>query len=143
MMTKQMKTIGRLIEMKRRNVERAELAHAAAHAKTKAAEQAWNERQQRWHAAVDAIHDIGDALDLEYRDADLRALRRAIDVAEHEHAVARAEEAASRDAMTSARIEHRRFETWMERSVEAQKEETRRLARLADDDVAARKQRAG
>lgn len=143
MNTRQMKTIGRLVEMKRRNAEKAELAHAVAHTKTVEAERARIEADRRWLAALDAAEDIGDAVDLEYRDMHIRALRRAIDHAEREYTLARVAEAASREAMTDARIELRRFETWIERSQEEQNAEARRVARIAEDEVAARKLRVG
>lgn len=143
MNARQMKTISRLVEMKRRNAEKAELAHAVAHAKTVDAERVRIEADRRWLAALDAAEDIGDAVDLEYRDMYIRALRRAIDHAEREYTFARAAEAESRQAMTDARIELRRFETWIERSQEEQNAEARRVARIAEDEVAARKLRAG
>lgn len=142
MKTKQMKTIGRLIEMKRRAVEVAEMAHASAHAVTVAAETARNDANERWLAAIDASSDIGLASDLEDLDRHIRGLRRTFDRLEHELAVAHVKERGTREKMTDARIELRRFETWLERAEAERMAEVQRVARIADDEVAARKQRA-
>lgn len=142
MKTKQMKTMGRLLEMKRRNVERAEMAHAAAHAATAAAEAARITADRRWLAALDAAEHIGFIGDLEYRDMQVRSLRRAVDQAEQSFRLARANEAEARERMTDARIDLRRFEMWLERAEEEHRAETRRVERVAEDEVAARKQRA-
>jgi len=142
MKTKQMKTMGRLIEMKRRNVEATEMAHAAAHAVTVAAESARIEADRRWLAALDAADHIGFIGDLEYRDVQIRSLRRAVDLAEQHFRLARANEAEARERMTDARIELRRFEMWLERAEQEQQAEQTRLERVAEDEVAAGKQRA-
>ncbi len=143
MKTGKMKTIGRLIEMRRKNVEQAEMAHAAAHATAVAAERARIEADRRWLAALDAADHIGLVADLEYRDMQLRALRRGVDQAEQQFKLAGAREAERRERMTDARVELRRFETWLERSEQEQRTERLRIERIAEDEVAARKQRAG
>lgn len=143
MKTGQMKTIGRLIEMKRKSAEQAEMAHAAAHAGAVAADRARIDADRRWLAALDAADHIGFVGDLEYRDMQIRALRRAVDQAEQHFRLARAQEAEARERMTDARIELRRFETWLERTEQEQRTERIRIERIAEDEVAARKQRAG
>lgn len=137
------KTIGRLIEMKRRSADQAELAYAAAHAEAASADRARIEADRRWLAALDAADHVGFIGDLEYKDMQIRALRSAVDQAERQFSLARSREVQSRDVMTSARIELRRFETWLERTEEEQRAELLRLQRVAEDEVAARKQRAG
>lgn len=143
MKTKQMKTIGRLIEMKRRAAESAELAHAAAHARSAAADRARSDAERAWLAAVDANDHIGVVFDLEFRDLQIRGLRRALEQAEHQYAVARAAEARARGTMTEARIELRRFETWLEKTTREHDAELRQRERIAEDEVAARSRRAG
>ncbi|MBX3209358.1 MAG: hypothetical protein KF764_30275 [Labilithrix sp.] len=143
MKTRQMKTIGRLVDMKKRAADAAEMAHAAAHAVTVAAEQARIEADRTWLAALDAADHIGLAADLEYRDMQIRALRRAVDQAEQRHALARSAEFAARQAMTDARVELRRFERWLEKAVADGQAEQRQRERVAEDEVAARKLRVG
>jgi hypothetical protein len=143
MKTRQMKTIGRLIEMKRRAAEVAEMAHASAHAKTVAAENARLEADRRLQAGLDAVDDIGLASDLEDRDMKIRGLRRSVEQTERQFVIARAEESGAREAMTDARVELRRFETWLEKTEAERAAELQRVARIADDEVAARKLRAG
>ena len=96
-----------------------------------------------WLAALDANDHIGLVFDLEYRDMQIRRLRRAVDQAEHQHAAARAAEAAARETMTEARIELRRFETWLEKTTRERDAELRQQERIAEDEVAARKRQAG
>ncbi len=115
MKTRAASTVESLIERKRRKVERAEEAHAAAHAKTRAAERARIDADRRWLAALDAAEDIGAVMDLDDRALHVRALRRAVDVAEQHYAVARMHESALRQVMTDARVELRRFEAWVAR----------------------------
>ncbi|MBN9165282.1 MAG: hypothetical protein J0I07_30240, partial [Myxococcales bacterium] len=79
----------------------------------------------------------------EFRDLQIRGLRRAIEQAEHQYAVARAAEAVARETMTEARIELRRFETWLEKTTREHDAELRQRERIAEDEVAARSQRAG
>ena len=142
MKTKQMKTIGRLVEMKRRAAESAELANAAAHAGSVAAVRARIDAERAWLAAVDANEHIGVVFDLEFRDLQTRGLRRALEQAEHQYAGARAAEAVARETMTEARIELRRFETWLEKTTREHDAELRQRERVAEDEVAARSRRA-
>ena len=120
--TKQMKTIGRLVAMKRRNVDQAESAHAAAHAATATADRTRIDADRRWLAALDAFDDIDAGPDeLAFADNHIRGLRRAVDEAEQRFMMARAREAEARERMTDARMELRRFETWTEDSEQAQR----------------------
>lgn len=137
------KSIGRLVEMKRRKSDAAEAAHAAARSAMEATAQTKSEAERRWLAALDAHDHIGNVADLEIRDVLVRSLRRAVDEADRRLRVASAHEATARAAMTDARVELRRFETWLERQAEAAANEGRRVERIAEDEVAARGRRAG
>lgn len=137
-----MKTIKRLVDIKTRHAEAAEAAYATANAIAENAEKTRDRARERYLAVVDETYDgakIAMAADLEDRDRHVRFLRRQADDAEHKLSACRAREAEARNVMTEARMERRRYETWLEREVEAAKAETRRVERLAEDDVASRK----
>lgn len=133
------KGIARLVDIKRRACEAAEVELAAAVAAVTAAERERIEADMRWLASVEAYDHVGLMSDLETRDFHLRCLRRAVDEAEQRLILARSYEATARQAMTEARVEVKRFETWNERVATGRAEEAKRLARIADDEVAARK----
>ncbi len=138
----QLKTMGRLIDMKAKNAELAELAYAEACARTKDAESTLTRAEEAWNTALDEFPDVSSVTDLEDRDFRIQALRRGVDFASMRVNDARANEEAARTAMTAARIDLRRFETWRERVTAAHQAEVRRVERIAEDEVAARKQRA-
>jgi hypothetical protein len=96
--------IYRLIDRKRRAADAAETAHAAAHHATMTAEQRLQHAVARSNAT--AIRD-----------------------AEQELLVARNDEAMKREVMTEARIELRRYETWLANTKELQRIEAERRTR--------------
>lgn len=133
------KAITKLVEVKQRAVERAERDYAAAHAAAAAAQERAEEARRAWNAALDEPFDgVATAADLADRDLRIRALRRASEAAARDVAEAQAREVSAREAMVAARIEQRRFETWLERESRARAEERRRAERVAEDEVAAR-----
>jgi flagellar export protein FliJ len=139
----QMKTMGRLIDMKARSAELAELAYAEACARTKDAEAALDRAESAWNEALDEFPAVSCVTDLEDRDLRIQGLRRGVDFASLRVSESKTNEEAARAAMTAARIDLRRFETWRDRVTAAQQAEVRRVERIAEDEVAARKQRAG
>ena len=139
------KKIARLVQIKQRTVDAAEAAHAAAHAVSNEADAARAAADRKWLAAVEsaqAIGVVGTIYDLDERDQQIRFLRRAIDAAEKAYLLARSKEAAARDVMTEARVELRRFESWLEKATELAKEERKRVERGAEDEMASRKRAA-
>jgi hypothetical protein len=138
----QMKTMGRLIEMKERSAELAELAYAEACSRTKEAEAALDRADRAWNDALDEFPVVSSVTDLEDHDLRIQGLRRGVEIASILVRETKTNEEAARAAMTAARIDLRRFETWRDRVIAAQKAEVRRVERIAEDEVAARKQRA-
>lgn len=137
------KTIIRLVEIKRRTADASEAKHVAAHAMARAAEQSWMHAHQEWLAAIDAKTAIGNAADLEDRDVQIQGLRRRVEESERRFCVARLAETQAREEMTDARVELRRFETWLEREQATEAIEVRRLERRGEDDLALRKRSVG
>lgn len=138
-MNKQQKTITRLLEIKRKTCDAVEAAHAKAHNEAAAAEQDRVRADTAWLTALDRNETIGTVADLEARDQHVRGLRRKVDEAERVFYLARMKETHAREAMTDARIELRRFETWLEKTQAEQQEEARRVERIAEDENASRK----
>ncbi|MBX3228837.1 MAG: hypothetical protein KIT84_42100 [Labilithrix sp.] len=139
-MSKQTKMIYRLVDIKQRAADAAETAHVAAHHATLEAEAALRRAIALWNAFIATTSDdVATAADLQHRDLEHKWLRRSIEDHERAALVARTEEAAAREAMTTARIELRRYETWLENTQELARIEAKRVQRLADDEVAARK----
>jgi hypothetical protein len=143
MATKKAKTIAKLVDLKRKSVETREAAHALAAAATEAAEQARINADRAWLSALDLNDTVGTIADLADRDMYVRGLRRTVDVAEELFYTARTDQNEKLAAMTSARIDLRKYETWLERDAATQAEELRRVERVAEDEVAARNRRAG
>ena len=139
---KQAKMIGRLIDIKQRAADAAETAHVAAHHAAIAADQTLKLAIQGWNTFLGEQSDVSSVADLEHRDRQYKWLRKVIDDAEKAVMIARNDEAAKRELMTEARIELRRYETWLENSKEQHRQEAARVQRLMDDEVAARKGRA-
>lgn len=136
------KKISRIVQIKQRTVDAAEAAHAAAHHASIQADAERAAADRKWLAAVhasQAVGVVGTIDDLADQDAQIRFLRRKIDEAEHTYLIARTNEAVAREAMTEARIELRRFETWLEKATAAAQEERKRIERGAEDEVAQRK----
>lgn len=140
---KQAKMINRLIEIKQRAADEAETAHASAHYATLAAEECLKNAVSGWKYFTEEKSEIRSIADLEHRDRQYKWLRKIIADAERDVASARNDEAAKREVMTEARIELRRYETWLENTKELHRLESARTQRLADDEVAARKGRMG
>jgi flagellar export protein FliJ len=135
--------IYRLIDIKQRAAEATETAHVAAHLATEEAETALRDAIAGWKAFAESPGVVTSAADLEDRDRQYKWLRTVIDRAEKSVRLARADEATKRERMTEARIELRRYETWLENTKALRKAEAARVQRLADDEVAARKALAG
>jgi flagellar biosynthesis chaperone FliJ len=133
------KAITKLVDVKQRAVERAERDYAAAHAAAAAAQERAAQAWRAWNAAMDEpLDEVATAADLADRDLRIRALRRASEAAERDFAAAQARETSARETMVAARIEQRRFETWLERASRACADERRRAERIVEDEVAAR-----
>ena len=134
--------IRRLIDIKQRAADAAETAHVAARAAVTAAEETHAQAVAGWKHFVESAAEVRSIADLEDRDRQYKWLRKVIDDAEKRVAAAGADEAVKREAMTAARIELRRYETWLENTQVAARAEQARVQRLMDDEVAARKGRA-
>lgn len=141
-MKKQTKMIHRLVDLKERAAETAETAHAAAHHATQAAEQELRAAIEAWRAFTEAKPEVTSVHDLEDRDRQYKWLRKTLESAERAAQLARIEEASKREKMTEARIELRRYETWLTNTTELAALEAKRVQALADDEVAARKRSA-
>jgi len=136
------KKIERLVEIKRKAVQVAEAAYAAASMASVRADAERADADRRWLAAMEAearVGVLGIVYDLEERDQHMRFLRRAIDEAERRYMAARMQETLYREALTDAKTELRRFETWLERAQTTARSETMRRERVAEDELAARK----
>lgn len=134
--------IRRLIDIKQRAADAAETAHVAARAAVSAAEEVQRRALAGWKHFVESAVEVRSVADLEDRDRQYKWLRKVIDDAEKGVATAQADEAVKREVMTEARIELRRYETWLENTQQAARAEQARVQRLMDDEVAARKGRA-
>lgn len=139
---KQAKMIHRLIDIKQRAADAAETAHVAAHHRAATAEQTLKQAVAGWRSFTEEKSDIRSIADLEDRDRQYTWLRKIIADAEKDMMLARNDEAAKREVMTEARVELRRYETWLENTQELARIEQARSQRQADDEVAARKGRA-
>lgn len=135
------KRIDKLCGVKGRAVDAAEAALAQARASTTAAELALAATEQAWHDAqarsVDALI-IADLVDV---DARARTLRQAVQRAEANVRSRKVEEERLLGAVANARMELRRFEMWGERADAVARATTSRLARNAEDALAARNKR--
>lgn len=136
------KRIDKLVQVKQRAVDGAEAALAAARAATAAAELALVETEKAWSAALSLGANATSSGELDEADARARTLRQAVQRAEWAVVVKRREEEPRRAAVAAARQELRRFEMWSERAVATTRATAARVARLAEDDLAARKQRS-
>jgi hypothetical protein len=132
------KRITKLCSFKERAVDAAEAALAKGRAATAAAEHALAATEQAWRDALARSHDALVASDFDVADARARTLRQAVQRAEANVAARKQEEARLRDAVADARMELRRFELWGERAAATAKATTDRLARGAEDALAAR-----
>lgn len=139
MKSAQTKTIARLVEIKTRNAEVAEAAYATAAAALTLAETARSEAETTLMKVVDGVATVASSGDLEDRDRHVLALRRRLMTVDEHVRLRRDDEARALRAMREARMEKKRFETWLERESAAATVEARRVERIAEDDVASRK----
>lgn len=142
--SKQTKMIHRLVDIKQRAVDKAETAHVEAHQRTLEAEAKVKRAISAWNDFVSgggAAQGVASIADLEDRDREYKWLRKSIDDCERDVMLARIDETQTRETMTSARIELRRYETWLENTLEVRALEAKRVQMLADDEVAARNRR--
>lgn len=136
------KRIDKLVHVKERAADAAEAALAAARAATAAAERVVTETERAWVAVLERCASATSTAELEDADARGRTLRQAVQRAEWALATKRRDEDQRREAVAAARQELRRFEMWGERALATVNATAARVARLAEDDLAARKQRA-
>ena len=133
-----MKRIERLVDVKQRAALAAEAALATALASTAAAEQLLLATEKSWATALDAAAHAATTGDLADLDARSRSLHMAVQRAEALLAARRRDEQGLRDEVTAARTELRRFEMWSDRVTAAAVAEADRMARIVEDDLAAR-----
>jgi hypothetical protein len=138
---KQANKILRLVDIKQLAVEHAEAAHAAAQAKTAAANEAYVRAEAAWLEAASAKEgELETVSELQDRDLRIRKLWRVLQDAQRAFSLARSAAAMLQDKLIDARIDLRRFEMWLERKREEQANEARRLERIAEDERAGRRQ---
>ena len=133
--------IGRLVNVKQRAVDEAAAALVAAQAVTAAAEQLLESTQLAMAAALDRRTSARTMADLVDMDAYARSLQKAVQRAYASLRARQKDEGHLMVAVTEARMELRRFEMWGERASATQEAVAARLARVAEDDLAARKRR--
>jgi uncharacterized protein YciI len=132
------KAMGRLVDLKTRAVEIAEAAYALACREVAAAEETRLRAEDAWLRAIHEQGIVGVVGDLHDRDSAVRARRQTADAAQKAAAAAKRREAEASIALVAAKIEQRRYETWIERRAEATAAEERRVERIAEDEVSAR-----
>ena len=132
------KRIDKLTAVKDRAVDVAERALINARAATAAAEQAIRATEEQWEQSQEKARQATTIDDLIVLDARTRTLRQAVQRAEAVLVARRKEEQAKLDAVSAARMEMRRFEIWGERADALAKATTDRVARVAEDALAAR-----
>jgi hypothetical protein len=123
---KRAQMIYRLIDIKRRAADAAETAHVAAHHATVAAQKTLQHAVADWEELTEENSGVRSIADIEDRDCQSKWLRKIIGDAEQDLLVARNDEAMKREVMTEARIELRRYETWLENTKELQRIEAER-----------------
>ncbi len=135
------KRIGKLVAVKQRVVDGAALALSAAEARTALAEKALETTEATLAAALERAMQASTVADLVDADAHATSLRKAIERARVVVRSRKEEEAREMRALTEARTELRRFEMWGERALANETASAVRVARSAEDDLAARKRR--
>jgi hypothetical protein len=135
------KRIGKLVAVKQRVVDGAALALSAAEARTALAEKALETTEATLAAALERAMQAATVADLVDADAHATSLRKAIERARVVVRSRKEEEAREMRALTEARTELRRFEMWGERALANETASAVRVARAAEDDLAARKRR--
>ena len=135
------KRIDKLCGVKDRAVDAAERALAQARASTAAAEMALAATEQTWRDAQARCADAVIVADLDDADARARTLRQAVQRAEANVRARKVEEERLRGLVADARTELRRFELWGERAEATARANVDRVARNAEDALAARSKR--
>lgn len=135
------KRIGKLVAVKQRVVDGAALALSAAEARTALAEKTLETTEATLAAALERAMQASTVADLVDADAHATSLRKAIERARAVVRSRKEEEAREMRALTEARTELRRFEMWGERALANETASAVRVARAAEDDLAARKRR--
>lgn len=135
------KRIGKLVAVKQRVVDGAALALSAAEARTALAEKALETTEATLADALERAMQAATVADLVDADAHATSLRKAIERARAVVRSRKEEEAREMRALTEARTELRRFEMWGERALANETASAVRVARAAEDDLAARKRR--
>lgn len=132
------KRIDKLTAVKERAVDVAERALVNARAGVSAAEQALTATEAAWADSQDKARHATSIDDLIVIDARGRTLRQAIQRAVALVASRKREEEQKLAAVNAARMELRRFEIWGERTDATAKAAANRVARAAEDALAAR-----
>jgi hypothetical protein len=135
------KRIGKLVALKQSVVDGAARSLHAAEARTAIAEKALETTEATLAAALERAMQASTVADLVDADAHATSLRKAIERARAVVRSRKEEEAREMRALTEARTELRRFELWGERALANENAAAVRVARSAEDDLAARKRR--
>lgn len=133
--------IARLVSMKQRCADAADAEVAAARRATEAAESARALARAASEDAAKRATAVTTSTDLAVNDAWIRTLEKAVMRANAAVAIAKQHEARAQARATSAHVELRKFETWEENTLAAVAMEAKRVARVAEDELAARKRR--
>ena len=137
------KRIDKLCSVKERAAFAAEGALAQARASVTAAEMALAATEQAWRDATARGADAAVMADLDDADARARTLRQAVQRAEANVQAKKVEEERLRRVVAEARTELRRVEIWGERADATAQATRARIARSAEDALAARRTQRG
>jgi flagellar biosynthesis chaperone FliJ len=137
------KRIDKLCSVKERAVDAAEGALAQARSSLTAAEMALAGTEQAWRDAQARGLDAIVMADLDDADARARTLRQAVQRADANVQAKKVEVARLRGLVAEARTELRRFEIWGERADATARATISRIARNAEDALAARSAQRG
>ena len=132
------KRIDKLCSVKERAVDAAERVLAQGRASVTAAEMALAATERAWRDAQERGADAVVMADLDDADARARTLRQAVQRAEVNVQAKKIEMERLRGLVAEARTELRRFEIWGERADATAKLTVKRIARNAEDALAAR-----
>ena len=130
---------GGLVDLRQRDVERAQALSAEATRAAQEAEAAAQRAQEAWQEATQAV--AGERLssvDLADLNAWQRTLRQYADHAVVQAGAALAEAERAREALVASRAELRKIEIWRDGLAAAVRAAAARTERLATDEVAAR-----
>lgn len=137
------KRIDKLCSVKERAVDAAERVLVQGRASVTAAEMALAGTEQAWRDAQARGADAVVMADLDDADARARTLRQAVQRAEANVQAKKVEMDRLRGLVAEARTELRRFEIWGERADATAKATLARIARNAEDALAARSTQRG